>query len=608
MSSSVEQIKSRLDLVDVIQSYIKVHRAGANFKANCPFHNEKTPSFFISPAREIWHCFGCGKGGDLIKFVMEIEGAEFPEALRILANRAGIVLETEDPRARDERTRAFELLEDATAFFEVESARHPEIAKYLSERGLAAGTIKDFRIGYAPASWDGTLLFLKNKGYADAEIERAGLAIKSSKNESGYYDRFRGRVMFPISDSTGRVVGFSGRIFSPVAKQGGEEEAKYINSPQTLLYDKSKILYGFDRAKVEIRKENTCILVEGQMDAVMSHQAGIKNAVAVSGTALTNYQLTMIKRLADNLITAFDMDVAGGLATKRGIDLALGEGFEVKVAVISGGKDPADLVKEDAALWQKSVASARHILDFYLDMLYIKYKNDAREMRKKTGELVLPYIAGIQSEIDKAHWVGEVAKRLNLSEQPIWDEVKKYKNNNFEKPFASQAMPAGRQAGVKESEKTRKHLLEEKILGLAVWNNALIVKAMEGRDDRVFSDAAKPLIVKVMAGLPAVAGDGIDPVKSPHGGSAESAFNRVDMGEHKDYLDRLALEAELFYANTDKDLAMEASELIDGLEREHVKERLVSLAGRIREAESNRDNKMLDALAMEFGELSKKLI
>ncbi len=579
MSSPVEQIKSRLDLVDIIQSYIKVHRAGANFKANCPFHNEKTPSFFISPAREIWHCFGCGKGGDLIKFVMEIEGVDFPEALRILANRAGIVLEQEDPRVRDERARAFKLLEDATAFFEAEFAQNPAVAKYLSERGLVADTIKDFRIGYAPASWDALLIFLKNKRYSDAEIERAGLAIKSSKNESGYYDRFRGRVMFPISDSAGRVVGFSGRIFPAAAKQGGEEEAKYINSPQTLLYDKSKILYGFDRAKLDIRKENTCILVEGQMDAVMSHQAGIKNAVAVSGTALTNYQLTMIKRLADNLITAFDMDIAGGLATKRGVDLALGEGLEVKVAVISGGKDPADLVKEDAALWQKSVSGARHIIDFYLDMLYIKYKNDARELRKKTGELVLPYIAGIQSEIDKAHWVGEVAKRLNLSEQPIWDEVKKYKNRNSEEPFASQMS-----AEANEPDKTRKQLLEEKILGLAVWNKDLIAKAMAGQNHGVFSDPAKPLIVKVLKG------DGID------------------MGEHKEYLNRLALEAELFYANTDKDLAVEASELISGLEREHVKERMAGLAAQIREAESNRDIKMLDALALEFGELSKKLI
>ncbi|MEK9166229.1 MAG: DNA primase, partial [Patescibacteria group bacterium] len=281
MPSPIEDIKSRLSVVDVVGSYIRLQKAGANYKAPCPFHREKTPSFYVSPGREIWHCFGCGNGGDIFRFVMQIEGVEFPEALEILAGKAGVTLKKEDPHMVSERKRLISLLEDAAKFFTAELKKRDDALLYLKGRGLKAESVGSFRLGYAPAEWRALTNFLAVHGYRKEEMERSGLAIR--KENGDMYDRFRGRVMFPVWDGAGRIIGFSGRIFETSADENG---GKYINTPQTSLYDKSRTLYLWDRAKNAIRKFDSCILVEGQMDAVMSHQAGQDNAVAVSGTAL----------------------------------------------------------------------------------------------------------------------------------------------------------------------------------------------------------------------------------------------------------------------------------------------------------------------------------
>src|SRR3989338_1160057 len=288
MTTSVEQIKEKLDIAELVGSYVKLQKAGVNFKALCPFHTEKTPSFYVTPSRQIWHCFGCSAGGDIFRFVMNIEGVEFPEALRILAEKAGVVLERQDPKLRSERTRLLDLLEAAASYYEKNLLERSDVGSYLKERGMTGETAKSFRLGYSFNSWDGVVNHLKQKGFKPEEIERAGLAIKSEK-ETGHYDRFRSRIMFPLFDGAGRIVGFSGRIFEKdlSAENKEAEPAKYINTPQTALYDKSCLLYGFDKAKTEIRKKNSAIVLEGQMDLIMSHQSGVLNAVAVSGTALT---------------------------------------------------------------------------------------------------------------------------------------------------------------------------------------------------------------------------------------------------------------------------------------------------------------------------------
>ncbi|MEK7093559.1 MAG: DNA primase, partial [Patescibacteria group bacterium] len=314
---TVQQIKDRLSIVDVVSQYVKLERAGGSMRARCPFHAEKTPSFFVSPDRGTYHCFGCGVGGDVFSFVESIEGLDFKGALKVLAEKAGVelVYERGGKEKRDERERLFELLETATIFY---TSRLTDAAKkYLTERGIADGTVQAFRVGWAGDAWSELSDFLKTKKFSDKEILDAGVAKNPAGQQAAYgagnersrlIDKFRNRIMFPIADSAGRVVGFSGRIFG---EKASPEAPKYLNSPETPLFHKSRILYGLDRAKLAIRKHNFAVLVEGQMDLLSSHQAGWSNTVAVSGTAFTTEHAQIIKRLSDNLVLALDADEAG---------------------------------------------------------------------------------------------------------------------------------------------------------------------------------------------------------------------------------------------------------------------------------------------------------
>jgi len=471
MSSPVEQIKARLNIADVVSGYIKLQKAGANFKANCPFHREKTPSFFVSPARESWHCFGCGKGGDMFNFVMEIEGIEFYDALVILATRAGVELKPMSQEYASEHSRLLQLMEDAKKFYESELRKNDGVKNYLKERGLKGETAKEFGVGFAPDGWRNLHSFLKNKNYTDIEMEKAGMVVKSTK---GYYDRFRSRIMFPWNNFAGQTVGFSGRIFE---KDDGT--GKYINTPQTVLYDKSNLLYGFDKAKMEIRKKDDCILVEGQMDVIMSHQAGVRNAVAVSGAALTENHLHLIKRLTDNLSICFDKDKAGFLASKRGIDMALIDGLEVKVISIES-KDPADVVKENPETWQKAAGSAKNIIEFYLKSFAEKI-TDPRELKKKIESTVLPYVTLVPSEIEKAHWVGKIAGMLNVKEEPIWEELKKVEIKEFDEI-------KGREPA-KAPMKSRLDFLRSRLSGFDFWRKGKGGKELNNEEKKLAFEA-----------------------------------------------------------------------------------------------------------------------
>ncbi len=466
MNSPVEEIKSRLDVVELIQSYIRLHKAGINYKANCPFHGEKTPSFFVSPTRQIWHCFGCGRGGDAFKFVMEIEGHDFPEALRMLALRTGVTLKREDPAIRSERNRLYDLCEEATKVFERSLALTPVVKKYLEGRGLKSETTKEFRLGFAPQSWDFLSRALTQKGFKKEDLEKAGLVIRSEDKKS-WYDRFRSRIMFPIADANGRVVGFSGRIFAEVptrstagvttASPKDQSGAKYINTPQTLIYDKSKVLYGFDKAKQEIRQKNKVVVVEGQMDLVMSHQAGIKNTIAVSGTALTPQQLKTIKRLCDTLISSFDTDAAGESATKRSLTLAAQFEFECLVAVIPSGKDPADAVKENPEAWIEAITQAQPVVEFYFTKA-LKEKNPKTAAGKKEiATMVLPWMRELSNEIERVHWIKTLADKLGVSEEAVAKELRK---ENIPAPAV--------ETREEETAKVprRRDLLEERLLAL----------------------------------------------------------------------------------------------------------------------------------------------
>ena len=428
-SDTVQQIKDRLSIVDVVSQYVKLERSGTSLRARCPFHAERTPSFHVSPDRGTYHCFGCGVGGDIFSFVQAIEGLDFKGALKVLAEKAGveIVYSRGEKESKDEHDRLFELLEVATIFY---SSRLSEPAqKYLKERGLNDVTMKDFRLGLAGEAWSDLADFLKQKKFSEREMLEAGVAKKNERG--GLSDKFRNRIMFPIADSAGRVVGFSGRIFPSTSSgqaartDGNFEPPKYINSPETPLFHKSRILYGFDKAKTAMRKHNCAVLVEGQLDLLASHQAGWGNTVAVSGTAFTLEHAALIRRMTDNLVIALDPDAAGIKAAGRAARAALQGGLNVKVAKLPAGLDPADLVlKEGKEAWSTAIRESKDIIAFLLDALE-EHTKSPDNFRRQVEAVVLPYLADIGSPIAREAYVREIAKRLGVSEHAVGETLAK---------------------------------------------------------------------------------------------------------------------------------------------------------------------------------------
>ncbi len=491
MNSPVQQIKERLSIEEVVSSYIKLDKAGANFKAKCPFHNEKTPSFFVSPDRSSYYCFGCGAKGDIFTFVEEFEGLDFKGALKILAERAGIQLREFNREKEGEKEKLYRIMEESTEFFEKNLAGNEEVLKYLKERGLEDKTIRDFRIGFVENDWRLLYSHLQKEGFTDMEIERAGLA---KKTEKGFYDRFRGRIIFPISDSSGRIIAFSGRIFESVPTPEGvgrptsQENVgpKYLNSPDTPIFSKSAVLYGLDKAKDSIRKNNFSILVEGQMDLVLSHQAGFRNTVATSGTALSDStvskenvvsNLGLLRRLSPNIVLAFDADRAGFNASSRAGKIALSLGMDVKVISMPEGVDPADLIsrghsqmgeaKSGVDAWRTTIRNSKHIIEFLLDKALSNYKEDRRKVGKEIREKILPYINAIESSIEKSHFIALVGNKSGIAESAIMNDFKKVES---ESKFETEET----KTAIENIEKrVRKDSIERRLLGIAFWQESV---------------------------------------------------------------------------------------------------------------------------------------
>lgn len=438
MPSNTEQIKERLSIVDVISSYIKVEKAGINFKAKCPFHNEKTPSFFISPTRQSFYCFGCGEKGDIFSFVQKFESIDFKEALKNLADKAGIKLEkfraenqAEADRENREKDKMFEIMEEAAKVFEKQLAENKIVLKYLEKRGLILNSITKWRLGFARDEWRGLHDYLIQKEFSKEEMLLAGLVKKidpsnSSGQEIKYYDTFRNRIMFPIFDSAGKVIAFSGR-----ALKEDDKTPKYLNSPETKLFYKSEVLYGFNIAKNYIRKMDYAVLVEGQTDLIMSHQTGVLNTVASSGTALTELHLKKIQKLSSRVIIAYDSDEAGEKASRRAAELALGWGMEVKIASLPKGEDPASVAKENPQKWKMALKKSEHFTDFALNKA-IK-ENEGRNLTREITKNVLPLANLIKSDIEKSQFIKKVAQKMAVSEETVWSDLKKVnKKEDFE--------------------------------------------------------------------------------------------------------------------------------------------------------------------------------
>ncbi len=591
MPDTIEQIKSRLDVVDVIGGYLKVQKAGANFRARCPFHNEKTPSFFISPERQIWHCFGCGKGGDIFGFVKELEGIEFPEALRILAAKAGVQLEQFDPRARDAKSRLTDAVELATKFFEKQlwsSGSGASALAYLRSRGLTDETIREFRLGWAPDDWHALSTFLVGRGFKDRELADAGLAIQ---RDGRHYDRFRSRITFPIADVNGRVVGFSGRIFgtgTPATRD--VEPAKYINTPQTLIYDKSRVLYGLDKARLAARSAGRCVLVEGNMDAVMSWQAGVRNVVATSGTALTPSHLKLLGRYATNLDFCFDTDQAGMLATRRGLGLALSQNFSVHVVELGDAecKDPADYVKKYGDTWQAVVAQAKPVVQYYFDKARAGYDPHSAESKRSVIAALAPLVRRLTSAVEQSHWVGQLAAFLRVGEDAVredirttHDDLQAYDHDTVpDKPTQPVAdMPVD--------------VMSETLLSLVLKRPDLLIAHASNVPLDILDRQVADVISRIMSDA-TVEGVGKLLKDDSHEGSYRLEFAYLK-------------SQELWKGFSDDEMEHEFKRLVMAIRRKHVVAQLTSLELDIKQAEIQRDTARLASLAERFTEHTRSL-
>jgi len=585
ISSPIDEIKNRLDIVEVIGSYIKLQKAGVNFRAICPFHSEKKPSFFVSPTRQIWHCFGCSKGGDIFGFVKEIENVEFGDALRILAQRAGVELRKYTPeyaKLKTERQRLYEIYELTSLFFEKQleaSSVGKEAKRYLLGRGITEESIKKWRLGYSPDTWQGLSDFLVSKGYTKAEAERAGLSIKDERGS--FFDRFRGRIIFPIFDFNSQVIGFGGRVFKEKDK---EEIAKYVNTPNTLLYDKSRVLYGLDRAKLEIRRRDTCVLVEGYTDVIMSHQAGIFNVVATSGTALTLWQLKILKRYSENLILGFDMDVAGDSATKRGIDLAQSQGFNIKIVRLQAGKDAADIISKNPKEWETSLQNSKSILEFYFETAFSAKNPKTPEGKKEIAKILLPVLKRIPNQIEKSFWLQKLSKNLEVREEDLREELKKAK-------LSEEIYGLEPEEIITQPLKSRKELLEERII-------TLILKSPQNLNliEKNFLPYFSPEIQEILTKLE----------KKENPNSEFFSYPSAAKGEEETHLfDYLSLKAEVEEIE-EKDIGPEIKICLKEIQSLEIKNKLDELSKKIKKAEEEKNSKKIEKLIQEFNEFAKE--
>jgi len=569
----IDEIKDRLDIVEVISGYLKLAKAGANYRALCPFHKEKTPSFMVSPERQIWHCFGCGEGGDIFKFVMKYENLDFPEALRLLAKQAGIELKREDPRIKNEMSKLYEICERAAEYFEEQLKKETGVINYLKKRGLKDKTIDFWQIGFAPDNRDGLFRYLVKSGFKADDILKGGLAIKSSLGQQSFFDRFRSRIIFPLFDSQDRIVGFTGRIFN---ETNYPKEPKYLNSPETPIFNKGRLLYGFSKTKKEIREKNQAILVEGQMDFLAVWQEGFQNVVATSGTALSGEQLKLLKRVTKNLVIAYDMDEAGRIATERAIDLAKNSEFSVSVLTLPAGvKDIADFVLAYPNQLEKIIKSAEESGEYYYRLARTGLDLNDLGIKKKAVNFLLSKVKHLANAVERSHWISKIANDFQIKESYLEEELMKIKSDL--RPLVSKEETA---AELKIS-KSRKELLGERILALTFKEESIRQRLGDLKD--CFGAEHLNLMEIILA-------------------NKFSDLKDDLLSEKIGYLNLLA-EYEF---SEEPDFLEEFEKAAKELRKETLKEMILQKSLLIKESEKTNDMEKLNKDLSEFGELLKK--
>jgi len=595
MANQIEEIKARIDIVDLVSEYINLKQAGTNWRALCPFHNEKTSSFMVSRDKQIWHCFGCSEGGDIFSFVQKIEGLDFAGALKLLAKKAGVKLEFQDPQESNQRNRILDICQLAASFWHkilLESPQAEKARQYLKDRQLSDQTIEEFKIGYAPDAWETTVNFLKGRGFTENEIFLAGLTVKKDRG-AGFYDRFRDRITFPINNISGSPVGFSARTMKK-----DEKEAKYINTPQTEIYNKSLILYNLDKAKVEIKKQQLAILVEGQMDAIASYQAGAQNVIASSGTALTADQITILKRYSDNLAIAFDTDAAGESASRRGIDIALAQEMNVKVITLPHGKDPDECIKKNPEDWFSAIKNAKSIIQYYFDQVTTKFDLASADGKKQAAKILLSVIVKINNKIEQTHWLQKLADRLNVSEQILRDILAT--NNNRTTKTGIKAPLAAKPA----EQKDRGGLLSEIALALALKFSQQLPYLIDNLRPEMLSGATdvqqlyRDLIIYYTDDIT----NKVDEFDYQSFKSKLAGQNLVQLA------DSLVLLAEKDFFDFDQDLVRdEMIKTVEFLKRDYYSTQLKEIQIKIRQAEQNNNLEEIETLSQKFNSIINQL-
>ena len=562
MQSPVDLIKSKLSVVDVVSSYLKLEKSGINFRARCPFHNERTPSFFVSPGRETFHCFGCGKGGDIFTFVEEIEGLEFRETLKMLAERAGVALSPEHGRTRSVLGRLRTVLEISLNFYQTQLRKNNVVLEYIRERGISKESVEDFRLGFAPLGWRNLADFLRGKKFDLGDAEAAGLVVRSNKSGSGqeYYDRFRGRLMFPFFDYSGRPIGFSSRVVPGIEEAPGREiQGKYVNSPETPLFHKSRVFYGIDRAKQHIRESDRVILVEGQIDTIMAHQAGTRNVVGVSGTALSGEHVDILSRLTDNITVVLDSDEAGFKASERSVRLALSKGMYVSVVDLPAQEDPASYIKRDPPQWKAALVREKSFTDYALEFVTTRYPG-SKEAREALHDFLYPHIKDMYNEIEKDKVLQRVSTVLGVSTEAA--------NKDFQKWLTTQGGPLDKEVAGSVDKNTSTSLVTRRLWG--------IVGLLESRSKVKEAGELRDALMKLCP-----AGD-------------------LDASE-------LLFEAEVYYPPV-QDLSGEIELLLKRLNQDILRQEFAEAMVSLKLAEGRGDVQETEKWLLKCQELSKKMI
>ena len=559
---TVEQIKAKLSIVDVVSPYVKLTKSGRNWKGLSPFNKEKTPSFYVNPERGTYYCFSSGQGGDHFEFIQKMEGVDFKGALKILAEKAGVEIVYQGGSSRedkDKKDRLYEAMARAEALYTAELLLGKEVPgsayAYAKSRGLSDEAIALWGLGYAPEAWRAVLEKLGEAGFTNQELIAAGLVKEADEKKGTFYDRFRNRLMFPIRDSAGRTVAFTGRALDP------NDQAKYLNSPETDLYRKSEILFGMDKAKDAIRQRGFALLVEGQMDLLHLHQIGFTNTIALSGTALTPQHLSLIKRYADNLMLALDSDRAGLNASMKNAIAALKGGMRVKAVKLPVGKDPADLAIEDPKDLTKRIADAKPIVEFFLSVLS-ESESDQHRLILLVEKTVLPLIAAIRSPLEREHFIGVAARSLGSTAEAIRAGVAQVPQDGS----VSSTATAKVEAAIATKKITQAESLARKLHAVMLqYPDAAIAKRIESEYSRVigapFPDEPPPEHDIFEAGI---------------------AFGEAP-GE------------------------MDADDLVRAFEKAHLAEQLQLASARLRVAEASGNDEAIQKANKECQELARRL-